>query len=238
MSTFVLVHGAWHGGWCWYKVMARLQRSGHTVLAPDMKGHGIDRTPPSETTLDNLAGSITDVVAAQSGQVVLVGHSFGGTIITEVGERVPQKIKRLVYLAAFVVPGGKSTRELSADDHESLLGPHILFAPDGKTATVDVSHLRKCFYAQCSDEDIALARALLVPEGLAAFSTPSGATAARWGSLPSAYIECVQDRAIGIGRQRRVAGLLKEPRRISMDTDHSPFFSSPDALSAHLDALA
>jgi len=238
MSIYVLVHGAWHGGWCWHKVLARLERMGHAVLAPDMKGHGIDRMPPSETTLDNLAAAITEVVATQPEPVVLVGHSFGGTIITEVAERVPERIKRLVYLAAFVVPGGQTTRELSGDDAESILGPHIVFAPDNKTATVDPAHLRACFYAQCSDDDVALARSLLVPEGIAAFSSPSGATQSRWGRIPSAYIECVQDRAIGIARQRKFAGFLNGAKRFSLDTDHSPFFSSPDALAAHLDALA
>ena len=238
MSIVVLVHGAWHGGWCWHKIVARLERAGHAVLAPDMKGHGIDRSPPSGTTLDNLVAGIADVVAAQPEPVVLVGHSFGGTIITEVAERMPEKIKRLVYLAAFVVPGGQTTRELSADDPESILGPHIVFAPDNKTATVDPEHLRACFYAQCSDDDVALARALLVPEGVAAFSSPSRATQSRWGRIPSAYIECVQDRAIGIARQRKFAGFLNGAKRFSLDTDHSPFFSSPDALATHLDHLA
>src|SRR5690348_14585984 len=120
MSTFVLVHGAWHGGWCWHKVVARLARMGHTAVAPDMRGHGLDRTPPAETSLDNLTASIATVVAAQSEPVVLVGHSFGGTIITQVGEHLPEKIRRLVYLAAFVVPGGKTTLELSRSEERRV----------------------------------------------------------------------------------------------------------------------
>jgi pimeloyl-ACP methyl ester carboxylesterase len=166
MSTFVLVHGAWHGGWCWYKIVARLERLGHTVLAPDMKGHGIDPSPPAETTLESLVDGIASVVAAQREKIVLVGHSFGGTIITEVAEKLADKVARLVYLAAFVVPPGKTTLELSRDDSESLLGPRIIFAPDRRTVTVDPADLRDCFYGQCPDEDVALARALLVPEGL------------------------------------------------------------------------
>src|SRR2546430_898698 len=146
MSTFVLVHGAWHGGWCWHKIVARLEALGHTVAAPDMKGHGIDRTPPAETTLQSLAGGIASVVAAQKEKVVLVGHSFGGAVITEVGEKQAEKVARLVYLAAFVVPPGKSTMEMAEGDSESLLGPRIVFAPDGQTATADPACLRECFY--------------------------------------------------------------------------------------------
>jgi pimeloyl-ACP methyl ester carboxylesterase len=237
MSTFVLVHGAWHGGWCWHKIVARLERAGQRVLAPDMKGHGIDRTPPEQTTLESLADGIAQVVAAQKEKVVLVGHSFGGTIITEVGERVPERIARLVYLAAFVVPNGKSTLDLAADDSESRLAGKLTVAPDGRTATVGAEHLRECFYARCSDDDVALARSLLVPEGLAAFRAPVTTTAGRWGAIASAYIECVEDRAIGISRQRRFAGFLKDPARISLDTDHSPFFSRPDDLAESLSKL-
>jgi pimeloyl-ACP methyl ester carboxylesterase len=237
MSTFVLVHGAWHGGWCWHRIVARLERAGHRVLAPDMKGHGLDRTPPEETTLESLADGIAQVVAAQEEKVVLIGHSFGGTIITEVGERIPDAIARLVYLAAFVAPNGKSTLDLAADDSESRLAGKLTVAPDGRTATVGAELLRECFYARCSDDDVALARSLLVPEGLAGFRTPVSTSASRWGRIPSAYIECVEDRAIGISRQRRFAGFLDNPKRISLDTDHSPFFSAPDELSERLAGL-
>src|SRR5258708_8286831 len=165
MSTFVLVHGAWHGGWCWHKIVARLERLGHIVVAPDMTGHGIDRTSPAETTLETLADGIASVVTAQKEKVVLVGHSFGGAIITEVAERLAEQIARLVYLAALVVPPGKSTLELSAGDSESLLGPRIVFAPDRRTATVDPAYFRECFYAQCPEEDVAFAPPLLRPDG-------------------------------------------------------------------------
>src|SRR5579864_8510656 len=165
MTTFVLVHGAWHGGWCWHKIVARLEAAGHAAFAPDMKGHGIDRTPSETLTLDALVGAICAVVARQHGPVVLVGHSFGGTIITEVGERMPDAIKAVVYLTAFVVPGGKSMVDLNAPDSKSLIADNLVIALDGKTVTVNPSHIRDIFYGDCTDEDVALARALLVPEG-------------------------------------------------------------------------
>jgi pimeloyl-ACP methyl ester carboxylesterase len=238
MASFVLVHGAWHGGWCWHKIVARLEKAGHTVVAPDMPAHGTDRTPVETLTLAMIAGRISDVVAAQKEPVILVGHSYGGTIITEVGERVTERIKRLVYLTAFVVPGGKSTMEVNPPDDASLIGPNLVMAPDGLTVAMNSAVLRETFYADCSDDDVALARAMLVPEAVAPFSTPSTATAERWGRLPSAYIECTRDRAIGIGRQRELAGHLVGPKRVSLDCDHSPFFSRPDELTQALIALA
>jgi pimeloyl-ACP methyl ester carboxylesterase len=238
MTTFVLVHGAWHGGWCWHKIVPRLRAAGHAAIAPDMKGHGIDRSPTETLTLDSLAEGICAVVAKQGGEVVLVGHSFGGTIITEVGERMPEAIKALVYLTAFVVPGGKSMMDLNAPDPESLIADNLVIAPDGKCVTVNPSRIRDIFYGDCPLEDVALAHTLFVPEGMAAFSTPSSATDARWGRIPSAYIECTRDRAIGIARQRQFASYLKSPKKFSLDCDHSPFFSLPDRLTECLLKLA
>jgi pimeloyl-ACP methyl ester carboxylesterase len=237
MSTFVLVHGAWHGGWCWHKIVARLEAKGHTVLTPDMVGHGLDRTPPEETTLKSLADSIAVVVEAQEEKVVLVGHSFGGTVVGEVAERCPEKIRTLVYLAAFVPPNGKGTSEVSRDDSEALLTKHLIVAPDRRSVRVDPKGLSESLYAQCSDEDLALARVLLVAEGSAALLTPSSISPERWGSIPHVYIECLRDKAIGIAKQRELVKTLIRPKLYSFDTDHSPFFSVPDALTACLTGL-
>lgn len=231
MSTFVLVHGAWHGGWCWHKIVARLQARGHTVVAPDMPGHGIDRTPIERVTLDGIAAKIAGVVRAQKEPVVLVGHSYGGSVITHTAEICADRLRALVYLTAFLIPDGQTTLGAAADDPQSILGPHIQFSPDGQTATFDPSALRDAFYADCSDEDIALARLALVPEGVAGFAAPVHATAQNWGRIPRFYIECLRDKAIGIDRQRALVKALPCAKVFSLDTDHSPFFSAPDALT-------
>jgi pimeloyl-ACP methyl ester carboxylesterase len=215
-----------------------LEKAGHTVVAPDMPGHGVDRTPIETVTLASITAKISEVVIAQDRPVILVGHSFGGTIITEVGERVAERIKRLVYLTAFVVPGGKTSLEVSPTEDASLLGPNLVMAPNGQTFTVNPAGLRDLFYSDCGEDDVALARAALVPEAAPAFSTPSSATAARWGGLPSGYIECTRDRAISVTRQRELAGHLKSPMRASLDCDHSPFFCRPDELTQALIAMA
>jgi pimeloyl-ACP methyl ester carboxylesterase len=231
MTTFVLVHGAWHGGWCWHKIVARLEARGHKVFAPDMPGHGIDRTPIEQVTLDSIAAKIAGVVSAQDEPVVLVGHSYGGTVITQAAELCARRIRALVYLTAFLIPNGQTTLAAAADDPQSLVGPNIQFSPDGKTGTFNPAALRETFYGDCSEEDVALARLALVPEGIAGFAAPVRVTAQNWGRIARTYIECVRDRAIGIDRQRAMAKALPCQTVLSLDTDHSPFFSAPDALS-------
>jgi pimeloyl-ACP methyl ester carboxylesterase len=109
MSTFVLVHGAWHGGWCWRFVRALLKD--HQVFAPSLTGLG-ERKHLARAEID-LDMHIEDVVSLLEMEdlrdVVLVGHSYGGMVVTGAADRAPTRIKRLVYLDAFVPENGKCT---------------------------------------------------------------------------------------------------------------------------------
>jgi len=109
MTTFVLVHGAWHGGWKWRLVAPLLRRAGHEVFAPTLTGLG-ERAHLARPGID-LDSHVQDVVALiemeDLREVVLVGHSYGGMVVTGVADRVPERIRRLVYLDAFVPENGK-----------------------------------------------------------------------------------------------------------------------------------
>ncbi len=233
MSTYILVHGAWHGGWCWHKVVAALEARGYRVLAPDLPGHGIDRTPPGETTLESLAGRIRDLLDASAEPAILVGHSYGGTIITQAAEWRPDKVKRLVYLTAFVPLNGQSTRELGGGDADTRLNAEMEVQPEAGTVTVRPDALKTVFYDHCSDADVALAKALVVPEALAGVGTPVTTSAENWGRLAKDYIACTEDQAIGIARQQSMAEAGGCRIVASLETDHSPFFSQvPELVSA------
>jgi pimeloyl-ACP methyl ester carboxylesterase len=107
--TFVLVHGAWHGGWCWRLVAPLLRKSGHDVYAPSLTGLG-ERKHLASASID-LETHIEDVVQLLDmedlRQVVLVGHSYGGMVITGVADRMAWRLSRLVYLDAFVPESGR-----------------------------------------------------------------------------------------------------------------------------------
>jgi pimeloyl-ACP methyl ester carboxylesterase len=109
VSAFVLVHGAWHGGWCWRHVAPILRRAGHAVYTPTLTGLG-ERAHLARPGID-LALHIQDVVAVLEMEdlrdVVLLGHSYGGMVVTGAADRAPERIRRLVYLDAFVPEDGK-----------------------------------------------------------------------------------------------------------------------------------
>src|SRR5262249_21839783 len=123
---FVLVHGAWHGAWGWYRVRALLAAEGHTVSVLDLPSHGIDRTPAKGITLADYVNAVVAVVDAAAEPVVLVGHSMAGVVISSVAEARPQKVASLIYLAAYLVPSGKSLLNYSALDPDSPLLRHLV----------------------------------------------------------------------------------------------------------------
>ncbi|KKL19524.1 hypothetical protein LCGC14_2464610 [marine sediment metagenome] len=237
MSTYVLIHGAWHGGWCWDKVVPLLETAGHVVEAPDLPGHGRDRTPIQEVSLQAYADRVCSVLDAQPDEVILVGHSMGGIAITQAAEYRPGKIQTLVYLTAFLLRNGESLLQAAEGDTEALVLPNLIFAEDESYTTVKDEAIKEAFYGDCSDEDVARAKSLLVPQAVAPLATPPSTTEESFGRIPRVYVECLRDRALSPSTQKRMYTALACRKVISMDTSHSPFLSAPEELVAHLTAL-
>lgn len=237
MSTYVLIHGAWHGGWCWDKIVPLLEKQGHKVVAPDLPGHGSDKSPISAVSLPAYTDRVVKVLKTQSEPVVLVAHSMGGIVISQATEYRPEMVKTLVYLCAFLLRDGETLLQVAQDDAEALVLPNLVMTDDQSSATVRDEAINEAFYGDCSDEDAARAKSLLVPQAAAPFATPVHTTADNFGRVPRIYIECLRDRAISPSAQRKMYTALPCQRVVSMDTSHSPFFSAPEELVAHLAAV-
>jgi pimeloyl-ACP methyl ester carboxylesterase len=110
IKTYVLVHGAWHGGWCWRAVADALRAKGHRVFTPTQTGLGERKHLLSrELTLDTFVDDLTNLIEMEELQeIILVGHSFGGSPISGVADRLPDRIGHLVYLDAVVLEDGQS----------------------------------------------------------------------------------------------------------------------------------
>ncbi|MGH6988973.1 MAG: alpha/beta fold hydrolase [Stellaceae bacterium] len=238
MATFVLVHGAWHGAWCWQKLVPLLEAEGHRVVAPDLLGLGEDQTPLAQVTLDAWTEQICRVLDAESEPVILVGHSRGGLIISQVAERRPDKIAKVVYLTAMLVKNGEAgLPALGALGHTPL---QDYMVPDtaGTSITVRDEGIKPSFYGMCSDDDLALARPLLRREPVEPSTTPVTVSERNFGRVPRVYIECRRDGAILPAMQKAMYTASPCGQIITMDTDHSPFFSAPAELARHLAGLA
>jgi pimeloyl-ACP methyl ester carboxylesterase len=241
MATYVLVHGAWHGAWCWHKVLPLIEERGHKVHAIDLPGHGNDKTPTASVSLESYVQRVRLVLDGEAEpDMVVVGHSMGGIVITQAAEERPDRIRKLVYLCAFLPTNGQSLLDLGRQDAQTMVRMPNTVVPsaDGTSFTLKTESLKEIFYHDCSDEDVTFARERLVPQAAAPFATAMHTTEANFGRVPRVYIECLQDHAISPPIQERMYTTLPCERVITMDTSHSPFFSAPNELAEHLLSLA
>lgn len=234
MSTFVLIHGGCHGAWCWYKVVPALEKLGHTVITPDLPSHGRDKTPASAVTLQAYVDAVCHILDAQPEPVVLVGHSMGGGIITQTAEYRPDKIKTLVYLTALLPANDESMGTVLRRNTGSVVASNFVPTADNSASSVREEALKEAFYGDCSDEDLTLAKLSLTPQALAPLKAKLQTSAANFGRVPRVFIECLQDHAHSLPFQRSVYPTFPGRQVITMNTSHSPFFSAPDELAAHL----
>lgn len=235
MTSYVLIHGSWHGGWCWEKVVPLLERAGHEVEAPDLPGHGNDETPISEISLHSYADRVCQVLDAHFEPVILVGHSMGGVVISQAAEYRPEKIKALVYLTGTLLRDGESVFEATRADTESLVPPNLILAQDGSSATLREEAVKELFYADCSDEDVVRAESRFVPELVAPLATPVKATEENFGRVPRTYIECRRDKAFSPSIQKRMYTTVPCRKVLSLDTGHAPFYAPPRRSSGPSD---
>jgi pimeloyl-ACP methyl ester carboxylesterase len=122
MTTFVLVHGAWHGSWCWKRVRKALQARGHDVFTPTLTGVGErSHLVSPHVNLDTHIADIANLIQWEElSDVVLCGHSYGGCVISGVADRVPERIGALVYLDAFVLENGQSLHDTLPSSQRDL----------------------------------------------------------------------------------------------------------------------
>lgn len=220
----VLVHGAWHGAWCWATLQAELDHHGIASIAVDLPGHGASTLPLGDMYGD--AQHVVDVVRKFGRRVVLVGHSYGGAVVTEAAHRLgaagDSTVQHLVYLTAFCLDEGESVMELA--QHPSGgpvdLGRAMMPLDDG-TSVLDRAAAGPALYNRCASADIEAALDRLCPQPFATLTQPAGG--APWKSVPSTYVVCSDDRSIHPGHQAYMSKRCATV--VTLDTDHSPFMS-------------
>ena len=226
--TVVFVPGAWHGAWCFDPVLARLTAAGVSAIALDLPGRGADRG--ELTDLHGDADRVRQVLDAIPGDVLLVGHSYGGAVITEAG--VHPAVRHLVYLAAHVLREDESCmaaalEEATVISHDGRpdLGAHLVIHPDG-VSTLDEG-VAPLFYGDCPPAAVDWAMGQLGPQLMASLAQQPEAVA--WRERPSTYVVCEQDQAIHPDLQRILA--RRCTNAVAWPTGHSPFLSQPQLVA-------
>lgn len=240
MASFILIHGSWHGGWCFDAVKALLEAEGHEVIAPDLPGMGGDAAALRAVTLAGWAEFAADLCRNAAQQpVVLAGHSRGGIVVSQAAEQAPDAMDALVYICAMMLPDGMSRAAFKALEapnpaFEAIITP----VHDGAGTVVDPVRGPAVFAQHSPPDAVAAAMARLVAEPHGPRSTPLRLTQARFGRLPRTYVECREDRTILLSSQRTMQQLVPGATVVSLDADHSPYLSRPHELAQALIAAA
>jgi pimeloyl-ACP methyl ester carboxylesterase len=235
---FLLVHGGFHGAWCWSHTIPELERLGHEAIAVDLPGHGARAREPV-----TMQGRLDAVISVLQPGDVLVGHSGGGFEVTRAADAAPDAVSHVVYLAAALPREGRTMPEALVDhdngttesdyDVTGML-KYLRFDDDGFMSFADFEGAWEFFYHDCDEFTARWAFEQLTPEYVGdSASTPVSVPWFWEADLPRSFILCFEDRS-----QPRwladvtVRRLGVEP--LTIDGSHSPFLSRPTELAALL----
>jgi pimeloyl-ACP methyl ester carboxylesterase len=230
-KTFVLVHGAWQGAYVWQFVKAGLEKQGQKVIEVELPAHGKDTTAAANVSMDVYREKVIAAINAANTKVILVGHSMGGMVVSAVAESIPDKIEKLIYIAAFVPVSGQRLIDLAGQDTQSQLGPSLIPSADQLTLDIIPANRIPIF---CQDGSAAVKQVLtdnFRVEPAIPFTMPVLLSAAAFGKADKYYIHTTADQAIGINLQKQMATAAGITKLYSLSSGHSPFLSVPDSLT-------
>lgn len=229
MATFVLIHGSWHGAWCWQKVVPLLEQKGHTVLTPDLPGHGGDKTPLKAVNFLSYVKCIEEVLHQANVPVYLVGHSMAGMILSQVAQNCPEKIQKLIYVAAFLPQNGECLSEIARRQPLNDYTAKIHAVGDEAALYLPVEAIHGFAYHHLSEEDIKPLYPLFCVEPLRPYFDKVQITPERYGKVSRAYVYCTDDHAVEYKSQQRMVRQMP-CEEYTLESDHSPFYSHPEEL--------
>lgn len=233
--VFILVHGGWHGAWCWNKVLPLLKEKGIKAVAIDLPGHGEDKTPVASVTLEGYVSRIVEAAGSVKGPVILLGHSSGGIPVAEAAERLtPDKVASLVFLDAFMPQNGETVFSLVEkypnkpdENNGAALAQSLLFSADKKSTILNLDKVQELLYHDCSEADVAYAKAHLGAQPMATQLTPVSVTEKNYGAVPKYYILCTEAKDFD---KAKISTNVPCKKIYQLPSSHSPFFSMPDKL--------
>lgn len=246
VRDIVLIHGAWQGSWAFDAWRPLLETAGWRVHCVDLPGNG--HTPASAQRPATLAGytdHVCDILAALHRPAVVLGHSGGGIVASQVAEAQPDRVAALVYLAGMMLPSGLSYADLivqaRADDPDWIyagINPHLRWSADRSSSQVSLRGALETFLHDCPAGAARAAAARLMPQPESGRAIANHLSAPRFGRVPRLYIGCRHDRSVPWVLQQRMQSLQPPQASVALDCGHVPQLACPGALTqAMLPAL-
>ena len=236
-NSYVLIHGAWQAPYVWQMVKQQLENKGQKVIVVELPAHGDDNTSPAAVSIDVYRDKVIDAINKINGKVILVGHSMGGVVVSAVAEKIPLKIKRLVYIGAFLPSNGQSLLDLALQDTQSLLGPSLIPSKDQLTLDLVRENIVSIFCQDASDEIKKLVVEKFRVEPAIPFANKISLSHANFGKVDKYYIRTTEDHAIGLPLQNQMLADAQITKVYSLNSGHCPFLSQPENVTGILLAI-
>lgn len=233
-STFVLVHGGFADSHVWDGVKPVLEAQGNQVVTIDLPAHGKDTTPADTVSLTSYVKAVEAKISGINGKVILVGHSMGGMVVSQVAENMPKHIQKIVYANAFVPINGESAISLLKQDKQAILGQYLAFSPDGKFSTIKPEGRVVSVCNDCPDSVKEHLSANGGSEPMQPFYDMVTLTPSHFGKVKKSYIFTTDDKAIGIDLQKWMAKRANIKQTVSFNTSHLPFVVDPSGYATVL----
>ncbi|MGU3540888.1 alpha/beta fold hydrolase [Methylobacterium sp. A54F] len=236
-ATFVLVHGAWHGGWCWRDVVAGLAAAGHRAFAPTLTGLGQSRhLLAGDVTLDTCVADVAGLIEAEElSGVVLVGHSFGGAVISGVADRLGPRLRHLVYLDALVIPGG--ARPFDAVPPAVAAERRRRIAEEGGGIALPVPPV-SAFGIPEDHPSAAWVRRRLTPHPAGTYESPLRLAHPLGNGLPRTYVHCTDPSYAPLADVRRWVRSQPGWAWAEIAAGHDAMVTAPEPLTRLLAGFA
>lgn len=227
MAVFVLIHGMWHGGWCWKKVAPLLRAAGHEVFTPTLTGLG-DRVHLANPEVDvdvHILDVVNLVMYEDLHDVILVGHSFGGSLIPAIAEKIPVRIAHLVNLDGPLLENGKALKDLIGDTWDFFLQNAILPGDEGRIQPI------ADWTFGVSGPDLDWLQSKLTPHPLKTLTTSVTLENPAVRFIPRTFIHCVEDLSPveTAAEEKKYANLGWHYR--SIQTGHDAMITAPEELT-------
>ncbi len=233
MTHYILVHGAWEGSWSWDYVQPTLERQGHTVTAVDLHGRSKEGQDATNVTMDSYVETVVNAINELDHKVVLVGHSMAGAVISLVAERIPEKLEKLVYVAAFLLRNGDNVLEAMQRDPNGEFLPELIFSDDQSSAKAVEQTWRSKAFHDVKENRIVEALPLLLGVGQATepFMAKMVVSEERLGSVPKDYIRTAIDKMVSPTLQDEMLQNTKVDQVHILQAGHFPTLSVPETLA-------
>ncbi len=235
--AILLVHGSFHTGECWEKLIPQLGLRGHSASAVTLSGHRGNPKWPWLVSMETYGSDVIAAAEALGRKCILVGHSMGGMVISEAVERRPDLFESMIYISAFVPRFGKCSL-LKLEPVSPALRQGTKLSILNGTAMISPDIARQVFCNQCDPAVRERAVALLCPQPMRASMGAVMSSETGLGSVRKHYIECLDDEALPLKSQRAMQLHMSFESVVSINSDHSPFLCKPAALAELIAQIA